>query len=266
MLEDKLIIIKGAGDIATAVAHKLFRSGFRVILTEISKPTCVRRNVAFANAVFEGEWAVEGVTAKKAVNPDEAVKILSEGKIPVLIDPDTWILRKVEAIALVDCILAKRNTGTKREDAPQVIALGPGFTAGEDVDIVIETNRGHDLGRIIDKGTAEADTGVPGNIEGFSAERVLRAPSSGVVSNVKEIGDFVEKGEVVALVGGEEAKANIAGVLRGLIYSGTDVVKGLKIGDIDPRGKEAFVDTISDKGRCIAGAVLEAILNKISEE
>ena len=266
MIGDKLIIVKGAGDIATAVAHKLFRSGFKIILTEIPKPTCVRRNVSFASAILEGRWVVEGITAQKALNREEALTLLEEGKIPVLIDPKTKILKEVNCFALVDCILAKRNTGTKKEDAPLVIALGPGFIAGGDVDIVIETNRGHNLGRIIVEGAAEADTGVPGNIEGFSGERILRAPTNGVIINVKNIGDYVEKDEAVAIVEGEVVRASIAGVLRGLISNGTEVTQGLKIGDVDPRGQGAFVDTISDKGRCIAGAVLEAILNRISTQ
>lgn len=263
MLGDKLIVIKGAGDIATAVAHKLFRCGFKVILTEIARPTCVRRNVSFANCIFTDIWRVEEVTAEKAMNIEEALDILEDGNIPVLIDPETNVLKKVKSFVLVDCILAKRNTGTSIMDAELVIALGPGFVAGEDAHVVIETNRGHNLGRIITKGAAEADTGIPGNIEGFSADRILRAPTDGIVSIVKDIGDLVEKDETIALVNGVAAKATIGGVIRGLINDGTEVIKGLKMGDIDPRREETFVDTISDKGRCVAGAVLEAILIKM---
>ncbi len=264
MLTEKFIIIKGAGDIATAVAHKLYRSGFKLILTEIPKPTCVRRNVSFANAVLECEWVVEGITARKTLNLQEALKVLAEGKLPVLVDPETSILKEIDCIALIDCIIAKKNTGTRKDDAPLVIALGPGFVAGEDVDVVIETNRGHNLGRIITDGSTAADTGLPGNIQGYTSERILRAPVNGIIINVKDIGDYVEQDEAVAIIDGEVARAKVAGVIRGLISNGIEVTKGLKIGDIDPRGEDAFVDTISDKGRCIAGAVLEAILNKIN--
>ncbi len=264
MLTEKFIVIKGAGDIATAVAHKLYRSGFKLMMTEISRPTCVRRNVSFANAVLEGEWTVEGITARKALDLQEALKIIEENKLPVLVDSEAMVLKEIDCIAVVDCIIAKRNTGTKRGDAPIVIALGPGFVAGEDVDVVIETNRGHNLGRIITEGPASADTKEPGYIQGYSAERILRSPANGIIINVKEIGDYVELEEAIAIIDGEVARAQVSGVIRGLISNGIEVSKGLKIGDIDPRGQDAFVDTISDKGRCIAGAVLEVIVSQLN--
>jgi xanthine dehydrogenase accessory factor len=255
-----IIIIKGAGDLATGVAHKLFRSGFPIIMTEVEKPTCVRRNVSFANCIYEGEWEVEGVKAKNANHYEEVLEIMSQNSIPVFIDKECSIKDYVKPLALVDAILAKKNTGTTREDAPLVIGLGPGFKAGDDVDIVIETNRGHDLGRLIFEGYAEADTGVPGEVGGYTVERVIRAPAAGIIQSCREIGEAVKKGEVIALIGEVKVRATIDGIIKGLIYNQSEVEKGMKIGDIDPRINLKTVNTISEKGRCIAGGVLEAIM------
>ncbi|KAB3532446.1 EF2563 family selenium-dependent molybdenum hydroxylase system protein [Alkaliphilus pronyensis] len=262
-MTQKLVLIKGAGDIATAVAHKLFRSGFKIIMTDIDKPTCVRRYVSFANCIYEGEWQVEGVKAKKACNIEEANLIISEGAIPVIPDATASIKNIIKPVALIDAILAKKNTGTTINDAPIVIGLGPGFTAGIDVDIVIETNRGHNLGRIIYEGKGEEYTGIPGKIGGYTRERVIRSATEGVVKAYRKIGDIVKKGDIIAYIGDSEIRASIDGVIRGLIQTGTYVTKDYKIGDIDPRGNIQYVSTISEKGRCIAGGVLEALLHNI---
>ncbi|KAB3532097.1 selenium-dependent molybdenum cofactor biosynthesis protein YqeB [Alkaliphilus serpentinus] len=265
----KLVLIKGAGDLATAVGHKLFRSGFQVVMTDINVPTCIRRTVSFANCIFEEEWEVEGVKAKRALTHLAALDILEEGVIPVIPDPEGVINEKLSFDVVIDAILAKKNLGTYKMKEALVIGLGPGFTAGEDVDVVIETNRGHNLGRIILKGRAEADTGIPGNIVGFSRDRLLKSPVDGVIKNIKKIGDRVIKGDIVATVNGCPVTAAIDGILRGLIYEGIEVKAGLKIGDIDPRIEPSYITTISDKGRCIAGGVLEAILmweNEIGNE
>ncbi len=256
------VIIKGAGDLATAVAHKLFRSGFPIIMTEVEKPLCVRRNVSFANCIYVGTWEVEGIKAKKATNLQNIKDILNEGMVPVIADMECNIRNEIKPLALVDAILAKRNTGTSKNDAPIVIGLGPGFKAGVDVDVVIETNRGHNLGRLIFEGYASMDTGIPGEIKGHTEDRVLKATRTGIVTNIKELGSIIKKEETVILIDGEEVKAKIDGIVRGLIYNGLKVTKGMKIGDIDPRMEVAFTNTISEKGRCIAGGVLEAILMK----
>lgn len=258
----KIIVIKGAGDIASAVAHKLYRSGFLVVMTELEAPTCLRRPVSFANCIYEGEWMVEGVKAVRVHNQEEVLSTLKAGLIPVIVDETCRIKDQIGCNVLIDGILAKKNTGTAIYDAPVVMGLGPGFIAGEDVDIVIETNRGHNLGRIIVEGEAEADTGIPGSIGGMTHERVLRAPLEGNLALIKEIGEMVEAGEGIAVVGEDTIIAPIRGMIRGLLREGHGVKKGMKIGDIDPRGRSEYVYSISDKGRCIAGGVLEAIMIK----
>ena len=257
---DDIIIVRGAGDIATGIAHRLFKCGFRLILTEIERPLVVRRFASFANAVLEGEAEVEGICAVKAGCIEDIYKMWCGVDIPVLCDSECKILEDIKPLAVVDAILAKRNTGTHRGMAPITIGVGPGFEAGVEVDAVIETHRGHNLGKVIYKGYAEADTGIPGTIMGYSQERLLRAPSNGIISNVLEIGDMVKQGEVVAFVSGEPVRSAIDGVLRGLIADNTEVHAGLKIGDVDPRGIKENCFTISDKSRSAAGGVLEAIL------
>lgn len=256
------VIIKGAGDLATGVAHKLYRSGFPVIMTEVNEPNCVRRNVSFANCIYEDTWEVEGIRAKRATNLENIMDIMDKNMIPVLIDKECNIMKQIKPLVLVDAILAKRNTNTSKDNAPIVIGLGPGLEAGKDVDIVIETNRGHNLGRLIFEGYTSPDTGIPGELEGYTVERVLRATSTGTIHTIKEIGSIVSKDEVIALIDQEEIKASINGIIRGLIYNGTKVNKGMKIGDIDPRMDINSLYTISEKARCIAGGVLEAIFMK----
>lgn len=259
MLSKMRVIIKGGGDLATAVAHKLFRAGFPVLITEISQPMVVRRSVAFANCVYEKEWTVEGVTAKLANGIEEAEEIMKGKMIPVFIDPECRIRQEIQPTVIVDAILAKKNCGTELTDAPIVIGLGPGFTAGEDVHAVIETQRGHNLGRVILQGKAAPNTGIPGNIGGYAAERVFRAPCQGVVTNYVEIGSRVMPGDILCWVDGWPVTAEIGGIVRGIIHDGIRVEEKEKLGDIDPRGIEEYCYTISDKGRTIAGGVMEVI-------
>ncbi|HSR11945.1 MAG TPA: selenium-dependent molybdenum cofactor biosynthesis protein YqeB [Thermodesulfobacteriota bacterium] len=262
VLKNLLIIIKGAGEMGTGVAHRLATCGFRVCLTEVPQPLAVRREVCFCEAVYEGEKRVEGVLARRAADIAEIRREWERGNAPVIVDPECSIRDSLRPHAIVDAILAKRNTGTVSGDAPLVVALGPGFSAGEDVHFVIETNRGHDLGRVIEKGQAEPDTGIPGSIAGLTWERVLRAPAAGKIRGAKRIGDAVAAEEVVAEVEGEPLRCKIPGVLRGLIHDGVTVHRGMKVGDVDPRGIRGHCFTISDKARAIAGGVLEAVLRK----
>ena len=249
---------------ASGVAHRLFRSHLKVFLTEIPQPLCIRREVSFCDAIFQEQKEVEGVTAKYISSPQEVYHVWDEGKIPLLVDPEGTSRELITPHVIVDAILAKRNTGTHKGDAPLVIGLGPGFWAGRDVDSVIETNRGHDLGRVIYEGHAQPDTGVPGDIAGKSAQRVLRSPRDGIFRPVKSIGDLVEDGEIVARVEGEPVRTAIGGVIRGLLRDGVKVHQGLKSGDVDPRGVRENCYTISDKARAIGGSVLEAILAHFS--
>lgn len=258
---DMLVLVKGAGDLATGVAHRLFRCGFQVVMTEIAQPSVVRRSVSFAEAVYEGAHEVEGVTSRWAHNVAEIVAILKRGEIPVLVDPGAGCRLWLNPGAIVDAIMAKKNTGTTIADAPVVVGLGPGIVAGIDAHAVIETNRGHNLGRVILDGCAEPNTGIPGNIDGFSTERLLKAPADGVFFSCFGIGDVVAAGDILGYVDNTPAKAGLTGMIRGLIRDGLRVTRGLKIGDIDPRGGVEHCYTISDKARAVAGGVLEAILS-----
>jgi xanthine dehydrogenase accessory factor len=261
IMDKPLVIIKGAGDLATGVAHRLYHCGFAILMLEMPKPTVIRRTVAFAEAIYEGECTVEGVCALCAHDVDDAAKISRHGQIAVLADPQWSAIGKCKPLAVVDAIVAKRNMGTVIFDAPVTIGLGPGFTAGLDVMAVIETQRGHDLGKVIYQGSAAPNTGNPGEIGGYSKERLLRAPGEGLFQSRKQIGDFVASGEIVARVGALEVAASVNGVLRGILRSGIHVPAGFKIGDIDPRGIREYCFTISDKARSVAGGVLEAILH-----
>ena len=261
ILSDLTILIRGGGELASGVVHRLVCSHFKVCLTEILHPQAVRRGVAFCEAVYEGEKEVEGVVAKLISSPDEVFQVWEMGKVPLLLDPEATVKDILKPDVLVDAIIAKKNLGTKISDASLVIGLGPGFQAGKDVHIVIETNRGHNLGKVIRQGEAEVNTGIPGVIAGVSAERVLRAPKSGRFSTNKKIGDYVQSGEVVAFVAGSPVETTVKGVIRGLLRDGVEVHKGMKLGDVDPRGIKDYCYTISDKARAIAGGVLEAILS-----
>lgn len=258
------VLIKGAGEMASGIAHRLRRCHFTVCMTEISKPRAVRRGVSFSEAVYEGEKTVEGITAKLVSSHQEILTAWDDEKIPIIVDEETKIKDLLKADVLVDAIVAKRNLGTKITDALLVIALGPGFYAGRDVHLVVETNRGHNLGRIITKGEAEQDTGIPGIIAGFSRERILRAPANGQLTTPRDIADYSKSGEIVATVNGFPVRAEINGVIRGLLRSGSEVLNGMKIGDIDPRGVKEYCYTISDKARAVGGALLEGILSYFS--
>lgn len=267
-MADNLIIVRGGGDIATGTILKLYHSGFSVLVLEIAAPSAIRRNVAFSEAVYQGIQQVEGVACHLASDVSQARAFLQDGKLTMLIDPDAACLNEFTPIAVVDGILAKKNLGTNRTMAPITVALGPGFTAGSsgDVDAVIETQRGHSLGRIFYKGSAAPNTGIPGSIAGFAAARVIHSPASGILHNIRHITDTVTKGELIAEIINANnvtpVTATMDGLLRGLIRDGYPVNKGLKIADIDPRISEySNCFTVSDKARCIAGGVLEAILH-----
>jgi len=255
-----LILLKGAGDLGTGVAWHLHRAGFPVIVTELAQPRVVRRTVAFASAVYDGTIAVEGATARRAESFDDVRGLLNDGIIPVLVDPETRAREFFKPIVLIDAVMAKRNTGTRITDAPFVPALGPGFTPGVDCHAVIETQRGHNLGRVLWDRPAEANTGVPGEVGGKSAERVLRAPCEGTLKAIRQIGDSVISGEVIARVGDANVIAPFDGILRGLVHDGLMVKAGTKIGDVDPRADRAMCFTISDKALAVGGGALEAVL------
>ena len=255
-----LVVIRGAGDIATGIALRLWRSHIRVVMTEIPQPTAIRRTVCFSQAVVHGTARVEDVTAKRAETAEEALQILKGGIIPVLPDPEGNCIPRLRPDAVVDAILAKRNLGTRITDAPVVIGIGPGFTAGADCHAVVETMRGHYLGRSLYEGSAMPNTGIPGLIGGFAGERVLRAPADGVFHQILEIGQQVQQGDVAATVNGAPMICSLDGVLRGILADGTPVHKGMKAGDIDPRCEQEHCYCASDKALAVGGGVLEAIL------
>jgi xanthine dehydrogenase accessory factor len=257
---NRIVLIKGAGDLATGVAARLYRCGYAVVMTELANPLMVRRQVSFGEAMYATQVEVEGIVARRACELQEVYLALDQGIIPVLVDPQADCRAELLPVTLVDAIMAKSNINTRISDAPCVIALGPGFTAGIDCHAVIETNRGHNLGRVIYTRSAEPDTAQPGSIDGKTEERILRSPTEGVVECQATIGDGVMKGQIVAQVKGQPVYTQIAGILRGLIHTGICVASGTKIGDVDPRAEPAHCQQISDKAYAIAGGVLEAVL------
>ncbi len=263
--QEKLVVVRGAGDLATGTIIRLFKAGCKVIALETAEPTVIRRTVSFAEAVYDGEMTVEGVRAVLSNNDSDIRQALDEGSVPVVIDPSLSILERFQPVALVDAIIAKKNLGTKRGMAPVVIALGPGFEAGVDADAVIETKRGHTLGSVIYNGCAIPNSGIPGNIAGYAEERVIHSHVPGVFRGVKNIGDIVSKGDTIAYIGETPVEAPIDGKLRGLLHDGISVPQNFKIADIDPRGEEADHLTVSDKARAIAGGVLEALLSLLNQ-
>ncbi|WP_300369291.1 selenium-dependent molybdenum cofactor biosynthesis protein YqeB, partial [Brachyspira sp.] len=268
LFNNELVIIRGAGDLATGIVYSLYKAHIKIILLETQYPSSIRRKVSLSEAVYDGESKVEDIESILVKSYEEALNIIANEnykKIPILIDPNCDILKNIKPAFLIDAIIAKKNLGTNKSMAKYTIALGPGFTAGKDCDIVIETMRGHNLGRMYLEGEALANTGIPGNIGGKEAERVIHASSDGIIENIKNIGDFVKEKEVIAYINNNNAKievlATFDGLLRGIIRNGFKVRKGLKIADIDPRKSEydnCF--TISDKARNLGGAVLTAMM------
>ena len=280
MKKKDLIVVRGAGDLATGTIHRLKKAGFRLLVLEAEHPAAIRRQVALSEAVYAGSASVEDVEAvrmdvdlaekknRKELLEQEMERIWKKDGVPVLVDPAGLSIAALRPAVVVDAILAKKNLGTTKEMAPLVIALGPGFTAGEDVDVVIETKRGHNLGRVIRSGSAVPNTGIPGIIGGYGKERVMHAQAEGILRNVASIGDIVEARAVIAEIETENGtvpvEASLSGLLRGLIRDGYPVTKGFKIADIDPRKEELQnCFTISDKARCIAGSVLEVICGEL---
>jgi xanthine dehydrogenase accessory factor len=257
LIPERLVVVRGAGDLATGCIVRLVRAGFRVVALELDRPSAIRRAVSLSEAMYDGTARVEGV---RAVRFESVPKAWTAGEVPLLEDPEGQLVERLAPVALVDAILAKRNLGTRLDAAPVVVALGPGFEAGRDVHAVVETNRGHDLGRVILSGSAERDTAVPGLIGGQGRGRVIYAPAAGPVEALRAIGDTVEAGEPVLSVRGAVATAAIGGVVRGLIRPGYPAHEGLKVADVDPRCVREHCFSVSDKARAIAGGVLEAIL------
>lgn len=253
------IVIKGAGDLASGIAVRLWRAGYPVVMTEIEVPTAVRRTVSFSRAVYEKEAEVEGITAVCIKKHEDILRVQKEGFLPLLVDEKAEFCQYFHPDVLVDAILAKRNTGTSLADASLVIGVGPGFTVGESCHAVVETKRGHNLGRLILEGSAEPNTGTPGSIGGYTTERIIRARSKGIFEPIAAIGDMAKEGQVVALAGGEPVYARIGGMIRGLLQPGVYVVDGMKCGDVDPRGEKSYCASVSDKARAIGGGVLEAV-------
>ncbi len=259
-----LVLVRGAGDLATGTIVRLSRAGFLVAALEIERPTAIRRTVALAEAVYEGETEVEGVKARLVASARELLSAVAPGVVPILVDRDCSSLPALELIALVDAIVAKRSLGTFIGMAPIVVALGPGFVAGVDAHAVIETNRGHDLGRVLWRGEAEPDSAVPGSLGGFAAERVLRAAGTGRLRALREIGEIVAAGDAVFEIEGAVAcvaTSRIGGVVRGILREGFPAWAGLKAADVDPRARRESCFSVSDKARAVGGGVLEAILS-----
>lgn len=259
-----LVVIRGAGDLASGIALRLFRAGASIVMLDVAVPTAVRRTVCFSEAIRLGETQVEDVRGKRCADADEAARVAAAGEIALLVDPEGTSIPQLAPDAVVDAIVAKRNLGTTRDIAPIVIGVGPGFRAGDDASAdchaAVETKRGHYLGRVIMSGSPIPNTGVPGNIGGHTTDRVLRAPADGLFEPRAEIGDRVSAGDVVGMVAGQPLLATIDGVLRGLLQEGCPVTRGMKAGDIDPRCKPGHCCTCSDKARAVAGGVLEALL------
>lgn len=259
-----LVLIRGGGDLASAVIQKLHNSGFPVVVSEIDAPRVVRRTVSFANAVYENEYTVEGLTAVR-VEPDEVIAVLEQGKIPVVVLQEETLMKDLHPEVFVDATLSKKTPDYTIGYAPILIGLGPEIEAGTHADIVIETERGHNLARLIHEGKAAENTHVPGSTMGYSTERVLRSPAEGQLETDLEIGDLVTAGQMIGHVSGKPVLSQINGVIRGLIHHDVKLHRGMKIGDVDPRMKRIYCNTISDKGRAIAGGVLEAIMLKLNE-
>lgn len=256
-----LVVIRGAGDLASGIALRLHHCGIRVVMTDLPCPLSIRRTVSFSSAISQGSYTVEDITAKRADTAPQALELLDAGFLPVLADPEGLCIPQLAPDAVVDAILAKRNLGTRITDAPVVIGVGPGFTAGEDCHAVVETMRGHTLGRVIYRGSALPNTNIPGLIGGYAGERVLRSPAGGIFHSLLSIGDPVSAGDVTGTVEGQPMCCTLDGILRGLIADGTPVTRGMKCGDIDPRRDSTCCHLVSDKALAIGGGVLEALMH-----
>ncbi len=256
------VLIKGAGDLATGIAYEFWLAGHEILMTDIEVPLTVRRMVAFSRAVYEGEAQVEKAKGILVRNLEEALTVISKGHIAVIVDEKAKIRKEYRPDLLIDGIMAKQNTGTCKNDAPLVIGIGPGFTAGTDCHYVIETQRGPSLGNVICEGSAIPNTGIPGEIAGYTIERLIKASASGTMEPAAQIGDLVKKGQVVAVTGGIPVYAQMSGIVRGMLQEGVQVEKGLKIGDIDARENQEYCYTISDKARKIGRGALEAVAMK----
>ena len=260
------ILIKGAGDLATGIAYEFWLAGHQVLMTDIEIPLAVRRTVSFSRAVYEGEAQVEQAKGVLVRNLEEALRTMQAGGIAVIVDEQAKIREEYRPDILIDSIMAKRNLGTRIGDAPVVIGIGPGFTAGLDCHYVIETQRGPSLGQVIREGSAIPNTGIPGEIAGYTVERLIRASASGVMEPAARIGDLVKKGQMVAVTGGVPVYAQMSGIVRGLLQDGVPVSAGMKAGDVDPRCERNHCFTVSDKASAIGGGVLEAILGHEYQE
>jgi xanthine dehydrogenase accessory factor len=255
-----VVLIKGGGEVASGVAHKLARARFRVCLTETAQPLAVSRGVAFCEAVYDGEKEVEGIVARRVESASDILKLWRDGRIAIVVDPKTSVRKAIKPDVLVDAIMAKKNLGTGTGQAPLVIGLGPGFRAGKDVHLVVETNNSERLGRVILKGEAEENTGIPVAVQGLTHERALHAEAAGLFQTDRDIGEMISAGDVMATVGGEPVEAKIDGIIRAMLRHGTEVTKGTKLGEIDPSGNIEDCYTIRPRVRAIAGGVLEAIM------
>ena len=264
---DIKVVVRGGGDLATGVAYRLYRSGFKVIVTELENPLVVRRTVSLAQTIYQDQIEIEDLTGQLADNSEEAIRLIDEGVVPVLIDPTADIIEYWKPTVVVDATMNKKNgAGTELSDAPLVLGLGPGFEAGKDVDAVIETQRGHHLGRVIYKGQALPNTGIPGVVNGVGRKRVIYSPIEGVFNTQRKVGQMIEVGEVIGWINETPIYAKISGCIRGLLKSGVKVNSNVKIGDIDPREDDTFCYTISDKALAMGGGVLEGILTFLSRQ
>ncbi len=272
MGKERIVVIRGAGDLATGIAHALFRGGFLVVMLEVAQPTMVRRTVSFGQAVYQQQIEVDGVLAQLAKDGTEARELLEKGVIPILVDPKGASIPLLTPAFLIDAIMAKENKGTSITDAPVVIGVGPGFTAGVDVHLVVETQRGPNLGALYTQGTAAADTGIPGEVLGYTTQRVIRSPATGRFYGEARIGEQLVSGQRVGVIKDNEkdepipVTVQISGVLRGLISDGILVNKGLKIGDVDPRCDQSLCQQISDKSKFIGAQILKYCLTKKNKD
>ena len=253
------VVVRGAGEMASGVIHRLFKEGYDIIALEQENPCCVRRQVCFAEAIYSGEIEIEGVKAKLARDYDEALLLLKSDIVPILIDPEVKSLEFFSPDILIDGRMLKRDIDIEKDMAELVIGLGPGFRPGDNCHLAIETNRGPDLGKAFENRPPQEDTAIPSPVKGFTTQRVLRSPANGVVNCRNDLGDRVNKNDIVAEVDGIPVRGEIDGILRGLCHDGIMVTKDQKIGDIDPRGERELCFRISDKARAIADGVLESI-------